>query len=256
MADSNHGKMEYCGAHLGGEGSQCCMWTNSSNTHCDLCKEDTGRCNVPVWIRLEGLGPGPPLGGWYLALVIRAGGKGLSIRDVSVDSGLVGLHWKASPWQAVTSRNWLPWVDRLSRVSKASDTLECKNIVITEGTTGQQLGLNWFNSVTQLCPTLCNPMDYSTPGFPVHHQLPEPTQTHVHCVNNAIQPSHPLSSPSPPALNLSQHSFPVNQFFASGGQSIAVSASALVLPMNTQDWSHGKRLKNKKTHRYVLGADL
>ena len=58
--------------------------------------------------------------------------------------------------------------------------------------------------VTQLCPTLCNPMDRSTPGFPVHHQLPEPTQTHIHHVGDAIQPSHPLSSPSP-AFNLSQH---------------------------------------------------
>ena len=62
-----------------------------------------------------------------------------------------------------------------------------------------------FSSVTQLCPTLCDPMNCSTPGFPVHHQLPESTQTHVHRVGDAIQPSHPLSSPSPPALNLSQH---------------------------------------------------
>ena len=53
--------------------------------------------------------------------------------------------------------------------------------------------------------TLCNPMDCSTPGLPVHHQLPEFTQTHVHHVSDAIQPSHPLSSPSPPAFNLSQH---------------------------------------------------
>ena len=62
-----------------------------------------------------------------------------------------------------------------------------------------------FSSVTQSCPTLCDPMDCSTPGFPVYHQLPEPTQTHVHWVGDTIQPSHPLSSPSPPALNLSQH---------------------------------------------------
>ena len=54
-------------------------------------------------------------------------------------------------------------------------------------------------------PPLCIPMDCSTPGFPVHHQLPEPTQTHVHCVSDAIQPSHLLSSLSPPAFNLSQH---------------------------------------------------
>ena len=62
-----------------------------------------------------------------------------------------------------------------------------------------------FSSVTQLCLTLCDPMDCSTPGFPVHHQFPEPTQTHVHCLGDAIQPSHPLSSPSPTAFNLSQH---------------------------------------------------
>ena len=61
------------------------------------------------------------------------------------------------------------------------------------------------SSVTQSCLTLCDPMDYSMPGFPVHHQLPEPTQTRVHWVGDAIQPSNPLSSPSPPALNLSQH---------------------------------------------------
>ena len=62
-----------------------------------------------------------------------------------------------------------------------------------------------YSSVAQLCPTLCDPMNRSTPGLPVHHQLPELTQTHVHWVNDAIQPSHPLSSPSPPAPNLSQH---------------------------------------------------
>ena len=63
----------------------------------------------------------------------------------------------------------------------------------------------WFSSIAQSCLTLCNPMDYSTPGFPVHHQLRELDQTHVHQVGDAIQPSHPLSSPSPPAFNLSQH---------------------------------------------------
>ena len=62
-----------------------------------------------------------------------------------------------------------------------------------------------FSSVAQLCPSLCDPMNHSMPGLPVHHQLPEFTQTHVHCVGDTIQPSHPLSSPSPPALNLSQH---------------------------------------------------
>ena len=62
-----------------------------------------------------------------------------------------------------------------------------------------------FSSFTHSCPALCDPMDCSIPGFPVHHQLPELTQTHVHRVDDAIQPSHPQSFPSPPALNISQH---------------------------------------------------
>ena len=62
-----------------------------------------------------------------------------------------------------------------------------------------------FSSVAQSCLTLCDPMNHSTPGFPVHHQLPESTQTHVHWVGDAIQPAHPLSSPFPPAFNLSHH---------------------------------------------------
>ena len=62
-----------------------------------------------------------------------------------------------------------------------------------------------ISSVAQSCPTLCHPMNASTSGLPVHHQLPEFTQTHVHRVSDAIQPSHPLSSPFPSAPNLSQH---------------------------------------------------
>ena len=64
---------------------------------------------------------------------------------------------------------------------------------------------NQFSSVAQLCPTVCDPTDCSTPGLPVHHQLLEPTQTQVHRVGGAIQTSHPLSSSSPPTFNLSQH---------------------------------------------------
>ena len=81
-------------------------------------------------------------------------------------------------------------------------------------------------------------MNCSTPGLPVHHQLPEFTQTHVHQVGDAIQPSYPLSSPFPPSPNPSQHqSFPVSQLFAWGGQSTGVSALASFLPKNTQGWS-------------------
>ena len=88
-----------------------------------------------------------------------------------------------------------------------------------------------FNSVSQLCPTLCDPMNWSTPGLPVHHHLLEFTQTHVHQVDDAI----PFSSCSQslPASG----SFPMSQLFAWGGQSTGVSALASVLPKNTKDWS-------------------
>ena len=82
-------------------------------------------------------------------------------------------------------------------------------------------------------------MNRSTPGLPVHHQLLEFSQTHVHQVGDAIQPSHPLSSPSPPAPNPSQHQslFPMSQLFAWGGQSTGVSALASFLPKKSQGWS-------------------
>ena len=91
-----------------------------------------------------------------------------------------------------------------------------------------------FSSI-QSCPTLCDPMHCSTPGFPVHHQLMELAQTHVHRVSDAIQPSHP-KSPSPPPSFPASGSFPMSQLFTSGGQSIRVSTSASALPMNIQDW--------------------
>ena len=96
-----------------------------------------------------------------------------------------------------------------------------------------------FSSVAQSCLTLCNPMDCSMPGFPVLHQLPELAQIYVYQVGDAIQPSHPSSVV--PFSSLLQSfpasgSFPVSQFFASGGQSIGASASASVLPKNVQDW--------------------
>ena len=94
-----------------------------------------------------------------------------------------------------------------------------------------------FSSVPQLCPTLCNPMDCSTPGLPVHHQLLEFTQTHVCWVGDAIQPSHPVVPFSCLQFFPASGSFQMSQFFVSGGQSIGVSASTSVIPMNTQDWS-------------------
>ena len=99
--------------------------------------------------------------------------------------------------------------------------------------------VNQFSSDAQSCPTLCNPMNHSTPGLPVHHQLPEFTQTHVQlswwCHPTISSSVIPFSS----CLQLfpASGSFQMSQLFASGGQSIWVSASASVLPMNTQDWS-------------------
>ena len=100
------------------------------------------------------------------------------------------------------------------------------------------LWISQFSSGAQSCRTLCDPMDCSTPGLPVYHQLPEFTQTHVHWVGDAIQPFHLLSSPSPPTFTLSQHqgSFPMSQLFPSSGQIIGASISASVLTKNIQGW--------------------
>ena len=94
------------------------------------------------------------------------------------------------------------------------------------------------SSVVQSCLTLFNSMDSSMPGFPVHHQILELAQTHVHWVGDAIQPSHPVS-PFFSRLQCfpSSGSIPMRQLFASGGQSIGVSASASVLTMSIHDWS-------------------
>ena len=86
---------------------------------------------------------------------------------------------------------------------------------------------------TQSCLTLCDPTDCTTPGFPILHHLPKFVQTHVHWVSDAIQPSRPLSSPSPPAFP-ALGSFLMSQLFPTGGQNTGASAS--VLPMNIQDW--------------------
>ena len=113
-------------------------------------------------------------------------------------------------------QDWSPlgWTGWISLQSKGLTRVFSSTIVQKHQFFSTQLSLQSishpyssvkFSSVAQSCPTLCDPMNYSTPGLPVHHQLPEFTQTHVHRVGDAIQPSHPLSSPSPPAFNLSQH---------------------------------------------------
>ena len=94
-----------------------------------------------------------------------------------------------------------------------------------------------FSSVAQSCATLCDPMDCSMPGFPVHHQFPEPAQTHVHRVGDTMQPSHPLHPLLLlPSIFPSIRVFSSESVFVSGRQSTGASASASVLPMNTQDW--------------------
>ena len=100
----------------------------------------------------------------------------------------------------------------------------------------QRVRHDWVtNTHTQSCPTLCDSMDHSMTGFPVHHQILKLAQAHVHQVSDAIQPSHPLFSPCPQSFPASG-SFQISQFFASGGKSIRVSALPSVLPMNIQDW--------------------
>ena len=108
---------------------------------------------------------------------------------------------KRQAWEEPqSSSSFLPLSCRCGIKDQGPTNLHCVRV-----SQSVQFSSAHFSSVAQLCPTLCDPMDCSMPGFPVHHQLPEFTQTHVHWISDAIQPSHPLSIPSPPAFNLSQH---------------------------------------------------
>ena len=95
-------------------------------------------------------------------------------------------------------RQRMRWLDGIT------DSMHMSLVEFWELVTDREASVQ-FSSVAQSCPTLCDPMNHSTPGLPVHHQVPEYTQTQVHQVSDAIHPSHPLSSPSPPAPNPSQH---------------------------------------------------
>ena len=101
---------------------------------------------------------------------------------------------------------WLDSITNSMHLSKLWDIVKNREgwHAAVHGVNNSQTLLQ-FSSVAQSCPTLCDPMNHSTSGFPVHHQLPEFTLTHIHRVRDAIQPSHPLLSPSPPAPNPSQH---------------------------------------------------
>ena len=96
-------------------------------------------------------------------------------------------------------------VDRLARGKVATNVQFVKSTIPEMSNKAKSSKTKCCSSVTQSCPTLCNPMDGSRPGLPVHHHLLELAQTCVHSVSDAIQPSHPLSSPSPPAFSLSQN---------------------------------------------------
>ena len=110
-------------------------------------------------------------------------------------------------WWQIDGDKWKQWQTILGG-SKITADGDCSHEIKRHLVLGKKAMTNIsqsVSSVVQSCPTLCDPMDCSTPGLPVHHQLPEFTQTRVHWVGDAIQLSHPLSSPSPPTLNLSQH---------------------------------------------------
>ena len=141
-----------------------------------------------------------------------------------------------------TGRWWDGWL-RLNSVCHVEPDTPLRQGVPGAGVAKDQLGGGrvisvtklCFCSVAQLCLTLCDPMDCSTPGFPVHHQLPELAQTQVHQVSDTIQPSHPVVPFSSCLQSFpASGSFLRSQFFTSGGQSIGASASASVLPMNIQ----------------------
>ena len=130
-----------------------------------------------------------------------SGGDGIPVElfQILKDDAVKELHslyqkiWKTQQWPQDWKRSvFIP-------IPKKGNAKECSNYHTVAFISVQ------FSSVIQSCLTLCDHMNHSTPGLRVHHQLPESNQTHVHRVSVAIQPSHPLSSPSPPALNLSQH---------------------------------------------------
>ena len=123
--------------------------------------------------------------------------------------------WNQDFWRNI---NNLRYTDNTTLMEENEE--ELKSLLMKVKEESEKVGLNstfkklkslhtvqsvQFSSVVRSCPTLRDPMNCSTPGLPVHHQLPESTQTHVHWVSDSIQPSHPLSSPPPPTFNLSQH---------------------------------------------------
>ena len=141
------------------------------------------------------------------------------LMKVKEESEKVGLKLKIQKTKIMASDSITPWQTDGEVMETVTDFIflgseitpdgdcshEIKRCLLLRGKAMISFSLVQFSSVTQSCLTPCNPMNCRTPGLPVHHQLPEFTQTHVHRVSDAIQPSHPLSSTSPPAPNPSQH---------------------------------------------------
>ena len=152
------------------------------------------------------------------------------LMKVKVESEKVGLKLNIQKTKIMASGPITSWEIDEETVETVSDFIFLGSKITADGNCSHEIkrrlllgrkvmtNLDKFRPLAQSCPTLCDPMNRSTPGLPVHHQLPEFTQTHVHRVRDAIQPSHPLSSPSPPAPNPSQRlpseSFPMSQLFA------------------------------------------
>ena len=135
------------------------------------------------------------------------------------------ITWTEDPGGLESMINWA-----------CTNEMSCTRCVSLFRSPKSDRGRRPFSSVAPSCPTLWNPMDCSTPGFPVHRQFSELAQTHVLWVRDVIQPSHSLSSPSPPAFNISQHHvFSNKSVLCTSSQSIGASAS--VFPRNIQDWS-------------------
>ena len=139
------------------------------------------------------------------------------------------------PWGSPSKNTGVGCHFLLQGSSQISD-LACVSCI------GRQILYHWATSfyfcvwVIKSCPTLCNPMDCSTPGSSVLHHLLELAQIHVHWVGDAIQPFHPLSPPSPPALNLSQHQGLFQWVSSLHHVAESIRASASILPMNIQGW--------------------
>ena len=180
-------------------------------------------CSIPVSGRSPGEGNGNPLQSSYLGNPMDRKASWTTVRGVTKIQTWVSKH------TCMLLYTWQICKEIRFRVIQ---DWRCIN-------PNGYITLKSVSSVAQSCPTLCDSIDCSMPGFPVHHQLPELAQTHVHRVCDAIQPSHPSSvDPFSSCLQScpATRSFPMSQSFTSGGQSIGASASASVLPMNIQDW--------------------